>query len=62
MSARIKITKPEGVQPDELEMHVAQAIYDLENNVADLNADLLPLQIAAAKEVIIHTLYFFTVD
>lgn len=51
MSARNKVIKPEGVQPDELELHVAQAIFDLENNVAELKADLRPLQFTAAKEV-----------
>jgi small subunit ribosomal protein S7e len=56
MSARVKIHKPQGVQPDELELHVAQAIYDLEHNVADLSADLAPLQIAAAKEVWVITI------
>jgi small subunit ribosomal protein S7e len=30
---------------------VAQAILDLETNVPDLNAELRPLQISAAREV-----------
>ncbi|KAI9224084.1 ribosomal protein S7e [Blastocladiella britannica] len=51
MSARSKIIKPANVQPDELEMSVAQAIYDLENNVAELKGDLRAVQIHAAKEV-----------
>ncbi|KAJ3333835.1 40S ribosomal protein [Kappamyces sp. JEL0680] len=50
MSARNKILKPAGVQPDELELQVAQHIYDLEQN-AELKADLRGLQITAAKEV-----------
>ena len=51
MSARAKIIKPAGVNPDELEMQVAQAVFDLENGSADLKADLRPLQFTAAKEV-----------
>lgn len=37
--------------PDAIEMMVAQALLDLENNVADLKAELRPLQISAAREV-----------
>jgi len=37
--------------PDETEEKVAQALYDLENNVPDLKAELRPLQISAAREV-----------
>ncbi|KAH7868991.1 40S ribosomal protein S7 [Lentinula edodes] len=37
--------------PDEMEISVAQAIIDLENNVPDLKTDLRPLQISAAREV-----------
>lgn len=37
--------------PDEIEITVAQALLDLENNVADLKSDLRPLQISAAREV-----------
>ncbi|KAJ3857162.1 40S ribosomal protein S7 [Lentinula lateritia] len=37
--------------PDEIEISVAQAIIDLENNVPDLKTDLRPLQISAAREV-----------
>jgi small subunit ribosomal protein S7e len=37
--------------PDEVEMSVAQALVDLENNVPELKADLRPLQISAAREV-----------
>jgi small subunit ribosomal protein S7e len=51
MSARNKIIKPTGVQPDELELAVGQAIFDLENNVPELKADLRAVQIVAAKEV-----------
>ncbi|KAH9263744.1 40S ribosomal protein S7, partial [Batrachochytrium salamandrivorans] len=44
MSARSKILKPVGVQPDELELQVAQNLFDLEHNVAELKADLRGLQ------------------
>lgn len=49
-TARNKILKPAGVSPDELELQVAQYIFDLEQN-AELRADLRGLQITAAKEV-----------
>ncbi|BFZ55732.1 ribosomal protein S7A [Savitreella phatthalungensis] len=48
MSAANKITK---VTQDPIELTVAQALYDLETSVADLKADLRPLQISAAREV-----------
>ncbi|SCV68493.1 BQ2448_614 [Microbotryum intermedium] len=37
--------------PDAIETSVAQALLDLENGVADLKAELRPLQISAAREV-----------
>ncbi|KAI7882873.1 40S ribosomal protein S7 [Lichtheimia hyalospora FSU 10163] len=47
-----KITKVAGAQAtNEFELSVAQALVDLENNVAELKKDLRPLQITAAKEV-----------
>jgi len=49
--ASIKIAKPAGQVADETELAVAQALFDLENNVAELKKDLRPLQISAAKEV-----------
>lgn len=48
MSAAQKLTKP---SQDQLELTVAQALYDLEVSVADLKKDLRPLQISAAREV-----------
>jgi small subunit ribosomal protein S7e len=51
VSARSKILKPAGVNPDELELQVAQNILDLERNVKDLKADLKGLQFTAAKQV-----------
>jgi EAL domain-containing protein (putative c-di-GMP-specific phosphodiesterase class I) len=51
VSARSKILKPVGVNPDELELQVAQNILDLEHNAKELKADLRGLQFTAAKEV-----------
>ncbi|ORY82053.1 protein component of the small ribosomal subunit [Protomyces lactucae-debilis] len=48
MSAANKINK---ITQDSVELTVAQALYDLETSVADLKADLRPLQISAAKEI-----------
>ncbi|KAG0326803.1 40S ribosomal protein [Podila horticola] len=36
---------------DEIELSVAQALFDLENNVNDLKKELKPLQISSAKEI-----------
>jgi len=47
-----KIAKPAGAAPaDEIEQTVAQALFDLENNVAELKKELRPLQFSAAKEI-----------
>lgn len=51
MSARNKILKPAGQQPDDLELQVAQNLYDLESNTPELKADLRGLQFTAAREV-----------
>ncbi|KAJ1567608.1 40S ribosomal protein, partial [Nowakowskiella sp. JEL0078] len=51
MSARSKIIKPAGQEPDELELQVAQNVYDLEQNVPELKAELRALQFVAAKEI-----------
>ncbi|KAJ3050299.1 ribosomal protein S7e [Rhizoclosmatium globosum] len=51
MSAHQKIVKPVGQVPDELELQVAQSIFDLEQNVAELKGDLRGLQFVSAKEV-----------
>ncbi|CCG83205.1 40S ribosomal protein S7 [Taphrina deformans PYCC 5710] len=48
MAAINKISKQTS---DPTELSVAQALYDLETSVADLKADLRPLQISAAREV-----------
>jgi small subunit ribosomal protein S7e len=52
-----KIIKPAGQQPDELEIQVAQNIFDLEQNVAELKGDLRGLQFTAAKEVSIVIMF-----
>jgi len=52
MSARNKIIKPVGQEPDALELKIAQYIADMEKNVSELKADLKGLQFCAAKEVI----------
>lgn len=43
--------------PDSIELLVGQALIDLENNVADLKAELRPLQISAAREVDVKVRY-----
>lgn len=50
-SGLVKIQKPAGVKPTELEQQIAKAIFDLEVSASDLTADLRPLQFTAAKEV-----------
>jgi len=47
-----KIAKSAGsALASEIELQVAQALYDLETNVTELKKDLRPLQISSAKEV-----------
>jgi hypothetical protein len=48
---RSKIVKPVGTEPDETELAVAQALFDLEANSAELKSDLKALTIVSAKEV-----------
>lgn len=43
---------------DATELLVAQALLDLENNVADLKAELRPLQISAAREVDVKVCFY----
>jgi len=50
-SAKKKIVKERGVEPDEMEEAVAQALFDLEATNNELKADLRDLFINAAKEV-----------
>jgi small subunit ribosomal protein S7e len=49
MSAASKIAKVGS--PDETELSVAQALYDLETSVPDLKKELRPLQFNSAREV-----------
>lgn len=46
-----KIAKRQNVIYTETANSIAQALYDLENNVPELKKDLKPLQISDAKEV-----------
>jgi small subunit ribosomal protein S7e len=46
-----KIAKRQGVIYTDTANSIAQALYDLENNVPELKKDLKPLQISDAKEV-----------
>jgi len=50
-TARKKIVKEKGAEPDEFEETVAQALFDLEATNNELKADLRDLYITAAKEV-----------
>jgi small subunit ribosomal protein S7e len=49
MSAANKIVKVGA--PDETELQVAQALFDLETSMPDLKRDLRPLQFNSAREV-----------
>ncbi|KAG7109924.1 40S ribosomal protein S7 like [Verticillium longisporum] len=53
MSAQNKIApnSPSRASPSELEQNIAQALYDLETNTADLKVALRPLQFVSAREV-----------
>ncbi len=51
MSARNKILKKTGEKPQDLELQIAQAMYDLESNDAELKPELRPLQFVGAKEL-----------
>lgn len=48
---KIAANSPSRQNPSELEQQIAQALYDLESNTADLKAALRPLQIVSAREV-----------
>ncbi|XP_065061758.1 small ribosomal subunit protein eS7-like [Rhopilema esculentum] len=49
-TASAKIRKGDGAQPDEFELSMSQAIFELEMN-SDLKADLRELYISGAKEL-----------
>mgnify|MGYP002335716911 FL=1 len=48
---KIAPNSPSRQNPSELEQNIAQALYDLETNTADLKVALRPLQIVSAREV-----------
>jgi small subunit ribosomal protein S7e len=50
-TARKKIVKEKGAEPDEFEETVAQALFDLEATNAELKADLRDLYITSAREI-----------
>ncbi|KAJ7259616.1 hypothetical protein O6H91_11G120300 [Diphasiastrum complanatum] len=50
-TARRKIQKEKGLEPEEFEESVAQALFDLENTNQELRSDLRDLYINSAKEV-----------
>lgn len=60
MSAAGKIAKVG--TPDETELSVAQALYDLETSVPDLRKELRPLQFNSAREVYIPLLCILIVQ
>eukprot|EP01024_Parvocaulis_polyphysoides_P023810 TRINITY_DN21952_c0_g2_i1.p1 TRINITY_DN21952_c0_g2~~TRINITY_DN21952_c0_g2_i1.p1 ORF type:complete len:194 (+),score=22.51 TRINITY_DN21952_c0_g2_i1:53-634(+) len=51
MTARRKILKEKGVNPDEFEEQVAQALFDLEATNSELKSDLRDLYITSAREI-----------
>ena len=48
---KIAANSPSRQHPSELETSIANAIYDLETNTADMKSALRPLQFTSAKEV-----------
>ena len=48
---KIAPNSPSRQNPSELEQNIAQALYDLETNTADLKVALRPLQFVSAREV-----------
>lgn len=48
---KIAPNSPSRQTPSELETSIAQALYDLETNTADLKVALRPLQFVSAREV-----------
>ncbi|KAH7287752.1 hypothetical protein KP509_32G072400 [Ceratopteris richardii] len=50
-TARRKIHKENGLEPDDFEESVAQALFDLENSNQELKSDLRDLFINSAKQV-----------
>ena len=52
MSFQSKIRKPTGSEPDSFEKNIASLIFEIESNNKDLSAELKPLYITGAKEVV----------
>ena len=48
---KIAATSPSRQSPSELETSIANALYDLETNIADMKGALRPLQFVSAREV-----------
>ncbi|PTB75688.1 ribosomal protein S7e [Trichoderma longibrachiatum ATCC 18648] len=48
---KIAANSPSRQNPSELEQNIAQALFDLENNTADLKVALRPLQFVNAREI-----------
>jgi small subunit ribosomal protein S7e len=48
---KIAHNSPSRQNPSELEANIAKALYELEQNTADLKAALRPLQFVSAREV-----------
>ncbi|KAK4083617.1 uncharacterized protein Triagg1_1279 [Trichoderma aggressivum f. europaeum] len=48
---KIAANSPSRQNPSELEQNIAQALFDLETNTADLKVALRPLQIVSAREI-----------
>ncbi|KAJ3500004.1 hypothetical protein NM208_g17243 [Fusarium decemcellulare] len=48
---KIAPNSPSRQNPSELESSIAQALYDLETNTADLKVALRPLQFVSAREI-----------
>ncbi len=48
---KIAANSPSRQHPSEVETSIAQAMYDLETNTADMKSALRPLQFVSAREV-----------
>jgi small subunit ribosomal protein S7e len=48
---KIAPNSPSRQNPSEIETSIANALYDLETNIADMKAALRPLQFVSAREV-----------
>ena len=48
---KISANSPSRQRPSEVETSIANALYDLESNIADMKTALRPLQFVSAREV-----------